>query len=369
MENHLNIVFSGDLSLTGIFKRKVLNNKEIFDEIIQSKIYKSDLFIANLEGPVYDNTHSDVICQPLNAIDYLANRNIKVFNLANNHIFDFGKEGFNNTIEPIQKKPCSYFGAGADITEASKPLYISKNGITLALIGLSHKEGMIAGRKQAGVFSIKHLHLLKKIAKQAKDNADWVILNFHGGEEYTLYPTPYKRRLLHKMANIAGVDLIIAHHSHTVQGMEKVNNKTVFYSLGNFVFDYKAHNRSQYAHKGILVELKMTKKDYEQQILPVYINKSEGLIEKGEDQFLQHFDKISEFKRYRQKFMKEAYRFINERQNTIQQHQSYTNKKTVPRVFRISFYINLLKKFSDPFNRALFVEGMFYKTIQKLKIK
>ena len=110
---------------------------------------------------------------------------------------------------------------------------------------------MIASKNTEGVFcDIYEDHIRSKIIK-AKTKCDWLILNYHGGEEYTRYPMPKKRSKLKKYLNY-GVDVIIGHHPHVVQGIEKIDNKFIFYSLGNFIFDIKQQRDKKYINDSVL---------------------------------------------------------------------------------------------------------------------
>ena len=101
---------------------------------------------------------------------------------------------------------------------------------------------------------------------------------YHGGEEFVNVPMPYTRKLYKKFLKW-GVDVVVAHHPHTVQGYEKVKNKMIFYSLGNFVFDTN-FQRAQYGtDEGMLISLEFTKTDYKFKNLPIKINREAETID------------------------------------------------------------------------------------------
>lgn len=80
--------------------------------------------------------------------------------------------------------------------------------------------------------------------KEAVDNAskksDYQILYFHGGTEAIHKPEQWKIDACHELMDY-GVDLIMGDHPHVLQPMEKYNNKTIIYSLGNFIFGGNRH--------------------------------------------------------------------------------------------------------------------------------
>jgi len=69
-----------------------------------------------------------------------------------------------------------------------------------------------------------------------KDQADIIIISFHWGNEYVHLPTVQQKELAHAAID-AGADVIIGHHPHVLEGIEKYNDGLIFYSMGNFIFD------------------------------------------------------------------------------------------------------------------------------------
>lgn len=63
-----------------------------------------------------------------------------------------------------------------------------------------------------------------------------VIVSFHYGEEYYSEPTSFQI-LISQVAIDTGADLVVGHHSHVIQPIEKYKTGYIAYSLGNFVFD------------------------------------------------------------------------------------------------------------------------------------
>lgn len=61
-------------------------------------------------------------------------------------------------------------------------------------------------------------------------------MSLHWGNEYIHYPSISQIKLAHKIID-AGIDIIIGHHPHVIQPVERYKNGVIFYSLGNFLFD------------------------------------------------------------------------------------------------------------------------------------
>lgn len=77
---------------------------------------------------------------------------------------------------------------------------------------------------------------LKISLEDARSQADFVVVNMHGGLEYTRDPTPLQMEFSHAAID-AGADIVIGAHPHWIQKIEPYKGKYIFYSLGNFVFD------------------------------------------------------------------------------------------------------------------------------------
>ena len=94
----LRILFTGDLSITGVFRERVRQGSEIFDRAILDLFAQHDFTVVNLEGPATTVPcvfRPDLnIVSPPETVGYLAKKGITIFNCANNHIFDCGFDGF-----------------------------------------------------------------------------------------------------------------------------------------------------------------------------------------------------------------------------------------------------------------------------------
>jgi len=308
----MRIIFTGDLSCTGTFQVPVQSEKEIFSRELLSFLKDADSVICNFEGAATELPNLlRIDCDvrsPKNSIDYFFKRNISGFNLANNHIFDCGVNGFLETRKKILETKAIYFGAGQNIVEASKPQYLTHEDLKICLFGVCHEEGLIARKNKPGVFCDKSDQVLRDQINEAKKNSDWIILNYHGGEEYTRYPMPKRRQKLVKYLEY-GVDVIVAHHSHVVQGYEKINDKYIFYSLGNFIFDIKQHKNIKFVDKSVLLRLKFTKDKITHSFTPILIDVNQSKISLDLNK-KNEYEKLSDFTSYNHMWGKECYRVV-----------------------------------------------------------
>lgn len=360
----IRLAITGDLSLTGSFEEKVRNNEEIFSDDILNILKGVDYCICNLEGPVtgkpnYLNPEIKVSSPP-NSISYLAKRNIMVFNLANNHIFDLGKEGFIDTIKELKTNDCLYFGAWLK-NEAKNNSEIIGNEIKVNLTSFTEKNKK---NEDSNILSI-----YKNLKDIKNHKINWNILFHHGGEEYALYPSPTKRNLLKKLVKKYNPDFIISHHSHTLQGMEKIKQTSIFYSLGNFIFDIPPHHLYHYTNDGAILILTLEKKSWNYELVPININRKIGKIELGSNKILERFNEISNFDDYKNKWRKDAYRTLIERISIPQtNNQKPLHKKSnFELLFDIKFYKKALRIIFDNNNRSIYWNALIYKLFYQNK--
>jgi len=238
------IGFVGDTSFSGIFSEK--QDIGFIDVSIINRLKNNHFNIVNLEGPLSNSTplpRRGSTMGPPEKAELLKSINCNIFNLANNHIMDAGNQGLLDTQAIAEDNSILFFGAGGNLEIASKPLFLNHNGVSVSIIGVSHQEGLLASESRPGVFSDKYRTKIRERIMECKNISDWVILCYHGGEEFTFCPSPSKRNKLKSFIE-DGANLVIAHHSHTVQGYENYRDGIIYYSLGNFIFDtaYQRNN-------------------------------------------------------------------------------------------------------------------------------
>ncbi|MBD3238732.1 MAG: hypothetical protein GF332_03800 [Candidatus Moranbacteria bacterium] len=247
---NINILFAGDLMFDR-YIRLVANRRGpayIFGNL-DRLFLKQDLVVVNLEGPITAN-HSLSINTPMNSSDNLIftfdpslvqtlqKHNIKLVNLGNNHILNFGQAGYEQTKKSLGQGGIFYFGS-VNTKKDHKNHIHDFSGFRIGLINYNQFNKKIAFN-----------YTLDQI-KKLREKVDYLIVYTHWDREYYFTPLASTRSKAHQIVD-AGADLIIGSHSHVIQETEIYQNKTIYYSLGNFIFDqyFRADTR-----KGLLVEL------------------------------------------------------------------------------------------------------------------
>jgi len=193
-----------------------------------SLLKKADVVLINMEAPLVENCpvtdEGMVFCGDQKFIKGLKYGNVSVVNLANNHSGNYGNDGLDSTVKLLKQN-------GFKISGLGKPAFLKKNSIKLAFLGFNDIE-----KNPELKIALAEPKTISKQIKQAKKQADFVIVSFHWGDEYTAQPNKRQQFLAH-LAIDSGADLIIGNHPHWVQTKEKYKGKLINYALGNFIFD------------------------------------------------------------------------------------------------------------------------------------
>jgi len=243
----------GDILLSGIVAKVIKDKgpKEPFTFVLP-EFKKANLIFGNLEGPLSNrgNPLKNRCClySPPETVKSLKYAGFNILSLANNHIFDYGYEGFEDTISLLKENNISWFGAGRNLNEARTPAIVSVNNLSIGFLGYSWDfiGSINATKNRFGTAPLKEKIILEDV-KKLREETDIVIVSLHWSYEREYYPLPSQRKLAHKIID-AGANLILGHHPHVLQGIEEYNGGIIVYSLGNFIFpdiSYKRYNLIQ----------------------------------------------------------------------------------------------------------------------------
>jgi len=239
----IKLLISGDFCPHQRIEKLVLEGK--FDEIYNDflpVILNNDINIVNLECPLTNESNAiEKIGPNLMAdgkcIEALKYGHFNVATLANNHIMDQGEAGLISTINLCKSNSIEVVGVGENIDEASKILYLKISDKKVAIINVCENEFSIAETNRAGANPIDPIRNHYQI-KEARGSADYVVVIIHGGhEEYSL---PSLRMIdTYRFFVDSGADIVVGHHTHCYSGYEQYKSGLIFYSLGNFIFDWE----------------------------------------------------------------------------------------------------------------------------------
>jgi len=175
-------------------------------------------------------------------VEVLKTLGVDLVKLANNHVYDYGKQALLDTFTTLEDAGIKYMGAGRNLGEAMTPVYMELDGKTVAFVAASRAEKNKmtpqATEDRPGILRCYDTELFRQVIAEADANADFVVAYVHWGTEYS-YKLEEAQLTTGKEYLDAGADVIIGAHSHCLQGMEYYDDKPIIYSLGNYWFNEK----------------------------------------------------------------------------------------------------------------------------------
>lgn len=201
----------------------------------------ADIAFANLEGSM-SNVGADTGKKysfrfNTEAVQGLRYAGFDVLSLANNHMLDWGRESLCETTKNLEAADIAYVGAGCTGAEAHQPFITELGDTTVAFLAYTtFYEGAHATDERAGMTKLDREEMKQTIKDLKASGVDVVLLSMHWGIEYDTRSSKREQDFAHELID-AGLDILIGHHPHVAQEIERYGNGWIIYSLGNLVFD------------------------------------------------------------------------------------------------------------------------------------
>lgn len=223
-----------------------------------------DVVFGNLEGPIVTRhrptpTGSFSFSFPSSTAGVLRDVGFTVLALGNNHGLDQGEAGFTQTKELLDAVGIRSAGHPRDIADAHAAAW-QVRGVPITLLSYN------ATWPQ---FSLAAASAQVKRAASSTD--EFIIVSMHWGDEYRQQAGPRQVKIAHALVD-AGADLVIGHHPHVEQNIERYQDKLIFYSLGNFIFDQYFSRETQ---RGLAFSLAITPDRLRYQLIPYASQRSQ----------------------------------------------------------------------------------------------
>ncbi|MBE0475580.1 MAG: CapA family protein [Coriobacteriia bacterium] len=206
---------------------------------------RADIAVGNLESPLASGgtrkADKDVTFRgDPRGIEGLRLAGFDFLSLANNHALDYGPEALAETVAALDAAAIGHAGAGGDREAAWRPAIAERHGASVAFLSFSHilPAGFIATSGKAGIAQGReNMPAVLEAIRAAKEEHDYVLVSFHWGVEYADHANGDQVRDA-KAAVDAGADMVLAHHPHVIQGVQRYRGALIAYSTGDFVFDH-----------------------------------------------------------------------------------------------------------------------------------
>jgi len=287
----MKLLITGDLAITKQYPKKNI------DKNLINLFQNSDYNIVNLEAPVTESDSKIIKTGPHlksdtgSTLEVLKALNVNLCTLANNHILDYGEKGVLDTLQFCEGIKISTVGAGKNKEEASKVFYIGSPEGKIAIINIAENEWASATETSAGANGMDLIDDMKSI-QNARVKSDFVLVIVHGGLEYYNLPSPaIQKKYRFYIEN--GADLVLGHHTHCISGKEVYKGKSIYYSVGNFLFT-KNSNYSDW-YNGFILELNISSGELKTKCHPIQQNETDFRLS-----FLEGDEKGNFFKRVKE---------------------------------------------------------------------
>ena len=233
--------FAGDVTLADYFQWHVKRRYDYAFKRLQS-FSAAHISMVNLENPISRSgiaRDKPYVFRALpEYVKVLVSGGVDIVSLANNHIYDYGERGLFDTIKYLDAAGIRHVGAGRNLEQARKEVIFSIMGKRLAFLayyGLRPHSGSHPATKDSAGTALRNLRYIRRDIRRLRKTVDYIVINFHWGIESEHYPREDQIYFAHKTIDY-GADLIIGHHPHVWQGIEKYHGGIIAYSLGNFIF-------------------------------------------------------------------------------------------------------------------------------------
>lgn len=325
------ILISGDFFISDEFA-----NCEFVDNYMADFFTNADYVITNLESPVTKNDAKNKILKTgphlrtskYNILSSLKKLNTSLVTLANNHIMDYGKVGYYDTIKFCKENNIDYVGVGKNIKEANTAKRLLIGRTKISLINFAENEWASATCDSAGANPMDLIDNIELI-KNEKNYSDIVFVIVHGGHEFYSLPSPrMQKQYRYYIDN--GADLVVGHHPHCFSGYELYNNKSIFYSLGNFLFTIPSKKDDWY--KGIVLQITIDK-NKNIKTLPIFIKQSRN-------NFKLNFVKGTQLEDMNYQFLKLSNIICNQKELNNKWNEFVLSKKnSMLRIWSMKIYL------------------------------
>jgi poly-gamma-glutamate synthesis protein (capsule biosynthesis protein) len=234
-EKKVTLTFTGDVTLGS---EDILRGKpDSFDSVaaregygwffrnMQDLFTADDLTVVNLAGTLTNSSLMEDTGKtfrfrgPTDFAKILTESSIEACAISNNHIMDFGRQGYDSTMAALSAEGILYCGNDHSFV-------LEKDGIKIGFFAL--------GSTYVNTYAS---YVVNTIARMRKEGVNAIVICFHAGQEYSPRRRSRDQEFYARTAvEEWGADLVIMHHPHVVQGVDILKNRYVFYSLGNFCF-------------------------------------------------------------------------------------------------------------------------------------
>lgn len=255
------LIALGDVCLNQVGLR---TSSEIFGPLLDL-LESADIITCNLEGPLTTSSlpagsiGSFLKADP-SRVASLARFGFSLVNLANNHILDYGQHGLDETLDCLHSNGISICGVSVGPREFPKPTVFHVRGLRIGFLGFCDDHYPVDLDLDRAHPTLLDNGTASQTVRSAKSTVDVLIVHIHWGYEFALHPLRRSRDVARQLVD-HGADLVLCHHAHVNQGMERWRRGVIIYGLGNAVMPQSPYMQSghQWTNRSVAVEVTIGK--------------------------------------------------------------------------------------------------------------
>jgi poly-gamma-glutamate capsule biosynthesis protein CapA/YwtB (metallophosphatase superfamily) len=201
----------------------------------------ADLAVCHIETPVSaDDTALSsfpVFSVPHEIVDAIRWAGYDTCSTSSNHSLDQGPDGIAATLDALDRAGLEHAGTARTRAESRRTTILDVNGVRVAHLSYSYGfNGFQPPADQPWVANLIDPEAIVTDARRARvRGAEFVIVSLHWGSQYVVPPTAEQLAVGRQVLEAKAVDLILGHHAHVVQPIDRIRGEYVAYGLGNLL--------------------------------------------------------------------------------------------------------------------------------------
>ncbi|GGI09401.1 CapA family protein [Egicoccus halophilus] len=266
---------------------------------IAPHLQAADLAVCHLEVPLSpDNaelygggdvrtaTNQPLFLSPYQLADAIADAGFDTCSTAHNHSLDGGVEGLVGTLDALDRVGVAHAGTARTRAESAATTLLEVAGVTVAHLSSTYGINDVPMPEDgAWMVDVTDHDAILAEADRARDaGAEFVVLSLHQGREYHVEPSEAQRDNAEVLLADGGVDLIIGHHAHVVQPIERVHDRVTAHGVGNLLSNMHAEFTGPNSQDGILAHFEVTETEpgsfevTDVGYVPLWVDRSRHLV-------------------------------------------------------------------------------------------
>jgi poly-gamma-glutamate capsule biosynthesis protein CapA/YwtB (metallophosphatase superfamily) len=236
-------------------------------------IQAADLAFCNMETPLATDHElvrrylgqrtpaggAPIFIAPRELGEAMAEAGFNACSTANNHASDVGVEGLVATLEVLEDVGIAASGTGRTPEEVREPAWLEINGVTIALLSATYGVNIPLPAGQEWMVEVIDVERILDQARAAREaGAEFVILSLHQGLEYQIPLSDGQRERTGPLLEDGAVDLILGHHAHVVQAIQRLHGRVAVQGLGNILSNQYAGLTGPETQDGVIALLEVS---------------------------------------------------------------------------------------------------------------